>query len=100
MTDKKWRTQDRIKFDRFVEEMKDAINEWGMDQVQTALDEIAEEAEAAECARQDCTCRMSVVGPTDIDPPEVKRDKWCPVHGRDPDYERDRQIDEHWFDGV
>ena len=41
-----------------------------------------------------CTCRARPAGPTDIDPPEPKLDQWCPVHGRDPDYERDRMIDE------
>ena len=41
-----------------------------------------------------CTCRAREVWPTDISPPEVKLDKWCPVHGRDPDHERDRAIDD------
>jgi hypothetical protein len=44
-----------------------------------------------------CTCRMSVVHSIDIDPPEPIIDKWCPVHGRDPDqaYEewRERQYE-------
>ena len=42
----------------------------------------------------DCTCRLEPVTPTMINPPEMKRDKNCPVHGRDPDYERDRDIDD------
>lgn len=42
----------------------------------------------------ECTCRARPVRPTDISPPEVTLDKNCPVHGRDPDYERDRQIDD------
>jgi hypothetical protein len=47
-------------------------------------------------SKASCTCRMSHVRSTDIDPPELILDKWCPVHGRDPDqaYEewRDRQM--------
>lgn len=43
---------------------------------------------------QDCTCRARPAGPTDISPPEIKLDEWCPVHGRDPDYERGRAIDD------
>jgi hypothetical protein len=41
-----------------------------------------------------CICRARPVRPTDIDPPEIRRDEWCPVHGRDPDYERDKRIDD------
>jgi hypothetical protein len=33
-----------------------------------------------------CTCRMSPVHSTDIDPPEPIVDRWCPVHGRNPDH--------------
>lgn len=48
----------------------------------------------AESEEQDCTCYVPFAGPADIAPPEPKRDQWCPVHGRDPDAERDRRIDE------
>ena len=41
-----------------------------------------------------CTCRAPHVRPNDIDPPEVERDEWCILHGRDPDFERDRMIDD------
>ena len=41
-----------------------------------------------------CTCRARPVRPTDIDPPEVTVDKWCPVHGLDPDEEYERRRDE------
>ena len=41
-----------------------------------------------------CTCGLTAVNPTTIDPPERKTNPWCPVHGsRDPDVERERQID-------
>jgi hypothetical protein len=54
-----------------------------------------------EARGQGCTCRMSIVHSTDIDPPEPVLDKWCPVHGRDPDlaYEewRDRQYEKTPF---
>ena len=47
-----------------------------------------------------CTCRAREIWPTDISPPEVKLGKWCPVHGRDPDYERDKVIDDRLTGGV
>jgi len=40
---------------------------------------------------EDCTCKPRYVRPNDISPPEGRiLDKWCPVHGKDPDAERDR----------
>lgn len=48
---------------------------------------------------EECTCRTPMVHSTDIDPPEYKsiRDKWCPVHGKDPDeaYEEARDEADH-----
>ena len=47
----------------------------------------------------DCTCRTPVAKSTDIDPPAYRsiRDKWCPVHGKNPDdaYDemRDRKLE-------
>lgn len=42
-----------------------------------------------------CTCETRFAGPTDVDPPEGKiRDRNCPVHGIDPDRERDRIQDD------
>ena len=43
-----------------------------------------------------CTCRLTPVRSTDIDPPEMIVDRYCPVHGDggpDPDeaYERKRE---------
>jgi hypothetical protein len=50
-----------------------------------------------EAIKQGCTCRMSIVHWTDIDPPEPILNNWCPVHGRDHDqaYEewRERQYE-------
>jgi hypothetical protein len=41
-----------------------------------------------------CTCRVPVAGPADIDPPEVRRDPWCPTHGTlDADYLREDRIE-------
>jgi hypothetical protein len=47
---------------------------------------------------RDCTCTTPVARSTDIDPPEYKsiRDKWCPVHGRDPDAARDEMLERQW----
>ncbi len=45
-----------------------------------------------------CTCsyRMSPVNSATIDPPEpiLHRDPWCPIHGKDPDEEYERQRDD------
>lgn len=40
-----------------------------------------------------CSCRMSFVWSNSIDPPEPIVDKWCPVHGRDPDADLQAQRD-------
>jgi hypothetical protein len=48
---------------------------------------------APRAVRNGCTCRARSVRHADIDPPEVTVNEWCPLHGRDPDYERDRKID-------
>ena len=41
-----------------------------------------------------CTCTEWTVHPTDLEPPEgKKRDKYCPIHGIDPDDARDAQQD-------
>lgn len=41
-----------------------------------------------------CTCRLSTVNSATIDPPEPVLDEWCPVHGRDPDWELQKRRDE------
>jgi len=49
---------------------------------------------------QECTCSAPIAGPTDIDPPEMKTDPWCPTHGwRDADRERDARVDRELTDG-
>lgn len=49
--------------------------------------------------REICTCRWSPVNSTTIDPPHLIRDEWCPIHGRDPDEERERRRDDaEWWD--
>lgn len=52
------------------------------------LDDQERAREAAQC-----TCRPRAVRPTDIDPPEVRRDRNCPLHGIDPDRARDERRD-------
>ena len=69
-------------------ELRQMVAEHGIDFVQQSVAEI--EGEIA-----DCTCRARPVRPTDISPPEVTRDRNCPVHsGYDPDVLRDRQRDD------
>jgi hypothetical protein len=42
-----------------------------------------------------CTCRMQSVNSASVDPPEPIVDGWCPLHGgRDPDAERDAQLED------
>lgn len=40
-----------------------------------------------------CTCHWRSQGGNDPDA-HMELDEWCPVHGRDPDYERDRMNDD------
>jgi hypothetical protein len=49
------------------------------------------EAEDRESA---CTCRWSTINSASIDPPHKIPDKWCPVHGLDPDEEYERRRDD------
>lgn len=48
---------------------------------------ISEQDEAREAAQ--CTCRARAARPTDMEPPEVMRDRNCPLHGIDPDRARE-----------
>lgn len=45
-----------------------------------------------EAQEQGCTCRIPFATAYDIDPPEPRRDKHCPLHGwaPDPDDARER----------
>lgn len=52
------------------------------------LDEQEEAREAAQC-----TCRPRAVRPTDTEPPDIRRDRNCPLHGIDPDRARDERRD-------
>jgi hypothetical protein len=45
-----------------------------------------------------CTCRMSSVNSASIDPPEPILDRWCPLHGKDPDAEREKRRDDAAWD--
>lgn len=51
-------------------------------------------------SQERCTCRWSTINSMSIDPPHKILNKWCPVHGRDPDEEyekmRDREYDEEY----
>ena len=52
-----------------------------------------------QAAREEgCTCRMETVHSVSIDPPEPILDPWCPVHGKDPDAEYERQRDDAVWD--
>lgn len=54
----------------------------------------ADEDEANEGRDPNCSCRTETVDSASTEPPEVIRDEWCPVHGRDPDAELDRRRDD------
>jgi len=49
-----------------------------------------------EAIEQGCTCSVPFASSYDIDPPEPRMDRYCPLHGNqtDPDDARDRQIDD------
>lgn len=41
-----------------------------------------------------CSCWLTPPSRWGFDPdPTVRRDEWCPLHGRDPDYEREKRRD-------
>ncbi len=44
--------------------------------------------------REGCTCTMSHVHSASVDPPEPRIDQCCPLHGRDPDAEREKRRDD------
>jgi hypothetical protein len=49
-----------------------------------------------------CTCSYTPVNSATIDPPDLILDPWCPVHGKDPDAEYERQRDDAkwaWYHG-
>ena len=46
---------------------------------------------------EECTCRAPIVHSTDIDPPDGRiLDKWCPIHGRDPDEAYEEMRERKW----
>ena len=67
-------------------ELKRIHEEHGSEWIIESVAEIEEEL-------RDCTCRLEPVTPTMVSPPEVRRNVNCPVHGIDPDYERERLND-------
>jgi len=48
----------------------------------------------------DCICGWTTVHSTDIDPPEPKLNRNCPVHGIDPDEAYDRWRDSQSEDKI
>jgi hypothetical protein len=73
----------------------------GEDEDEDAYDDEPTEPCTAKANAGGCTCRMSPVNSTTIDPPEPIIDGWCPLHGRrDPDQERDARIEREWQDVV
>lgn len=52
-------------------------------------------SEEGDADDEDCTCRPRQARSNDIDPPEGRvLDRDCPVHGRDPDADRESQRDD------
>ena len=43
-----------------------------------------------------CTCRWSNINSASIEPPYKITDMWCPVHGKDPDEEYEKDLDYYW----
>ena len=60
-----------------------------IDNLDLSIDQINERIAEREAAQ--CTCRPRAVRPTDIDPPDIRRDRDCPLHGIDPDRARDER---------
>lgn len=53
-----------------------------------------------EASDQGCTCTMSSVNSASIDPPEPVINRYCPLHGcePDPDDARDLAMENDWLD--
>ena len=51
--------------------------------------------EEAEFGEGECTCRYIGLGGNDPDS-YYRRDKWCPVHGMDPDQALDEKREREW----
>lgn len=51
-----------------------------------------------EAAREGCTCQVFPPSRWGFDPDHtVKRDEWCPIHGRDPDDAADQRREDAEF---
>ena len=65
--------------DALAQVIQDAVEDW------LSAEYDAKEGDLEPCTaaaqRAGCTCFMSVVHATDIDPPEPVRDRDCPIHG-------------------
>lgn len=70
-----------------------------LDDALKAFEREAAEAEEAQepgtdaARRRGCTCHARAVRPTDTEPPEVRRDRDCPLHGINPDRTYDERRD-------
>jgi hypothetical protein len=53
---------------------------------------LARDYHLTEMAPRGCTCQW--VGEGNDPDAHIKRDEWCPLHGRDPDQERERLRDD------
>ena len=62
-----------------------------IDNIDLSIERINERIAEREAAQ--CTCRPRAVHPTDIDPPDIRRDRNCPIHGIDPDRAYDERRD-------
>lgn len=60
--------------------------------------EAAEHDEGPGMEPPECSCRTPFAHSAMIDPPEPVLDRNCPIHGRDPDYELQKQRDDREID--
>jgi hypothetical protein len=67
---------------------------WSKADPEDLLDMEEAERQLREDSDPRCSCRMETVDSASTEPPELIRDEWCPVHGRDPDAELDRRRDD------
>ena len=73
-----------------LDHVRDAIRAFERDAIEA---EEAQEPGSEAAYRRGCTCRARAVRPTDIDPPDIRRNRNCPLHGIDPDRARDERRD-------
>lgn len=74
-----------------IGEFEGDLMDVAIDNIDLALERVRERIAEQEAAYEEgrCECRPRAVRPTDMEPPEPRPNRNCPVHGIDPDRARE-----------